>query len=124
MKIAVFYLTSVVLLVCLTGCGRNEDPPAVLPSVDYPLHEIAALKRLPDAEAFVAAHGLPHSRESLDTMRQRAEQIPSSAIGSSGRFSFTIFLDQSEAVAHVDFYHDAGGHVLSTIIHLESVNKP
>jgi hypothetical protein len=124
MKLSGAFLLSLMLLGLFSGCAQNKEEARLEPSTEIMLRDIAALKTRAAAEAFVSLHSLPHSSEDLDTIKQRGEQVPSSAGGSVGRFSFTVFLDSSEAVAHINFYHYEQGHVTSIIIHIESVNKP
>ena len=86
--------------------------------------EVAAFRTIAAAEQFIATHKLPSSRQTTDTMRRQGEQIPASAVGTVGRLWTTLFLDASEAVAHVYFYHDKQGYIISTIIDIEPVTQP
>ena len=115
------------LLVALAfaACAKHEVPSGSpsLPS-KITLTEVAALKTVEAAEGFAASHKLPFSRQTTEVMRRQSEQIPSSALGSEGRVWITLQISSPETTAHVYFYHDSGGHVISTIIHLEPVNEP
>jgi hypothetical protein len=98
--------------------------PVTASSNEVTLRELATQKTVAQAEAFAADHKLPFSKQTIEVMRRQAEQIPSSALGADGRVWVTLHLTEPETTAHVYFYHDKGGYVISTIIHLEPVNKP
>ncbi len=118
-------LLPVCLALILPACAKEETPsPATASSNEITLRELSAQKTVEKAEAFAVAHKLPFSKQTTEVMRLQAEQIPSSALGADGRVWVTLHLTDPETTAHVYFYHDKGGYVISTIIHLEPVNKP
>lgn len=125
MKIFAVPVLAACLALGLASCTKEDAKPSTTASANQvTLRELAAQKTVDLAEAFAANHRLPFSKQTIDTMRSQAEQIPSSALGSEGRVWVTLHLTDPETMAHVYFYHDKGGHIVSTIIHLEPVNKP
>lgn len=104
----------------VSAFAKTEGPRAAKITV----RELAALKTIAAAEQFVASHKLPSSKMTTDAMRRQGEQIPSSAVGTVGYLSASLFLDESEAVAYVYFYHDKRGYIISTVVLIEPVNQP
>lgn len=122
MKHAVFVIA---VLIGLCGCAKKEESArATVPAVQVTLADLAALKTVAAVESFARGHSLPFSKQTLDVMRLQSEQIPSSALGTQGRVWLTVHLQNPETTAHLYFYHDQSGYVISTIVHLERVNKP
>lgn len=121
MKRAILIVSAVI---GLCACAKKEAARATVPAVQVTLTDLGALKTVAAVESFAREHGLPSSRQTLEVMRRRAEQIPSSALGTQGRVWLTVHLQNPETTAHLYFYHEQSGYVISTIIHLEPVNKP
>ena len=116
-------LSLIVLLAVLPLAGFAENVRDAAVHEKVTVREIAALKTIAAAEAFASSHKMPFSKMSVDQMRARKVQIPTHAAGAVGRLQTVLWLDGAEAVAYVDFYHDEGGHVLSTYIHVEPQNE-
>ncbi len=87
------------------------------------VREIAALKTVSAAESFATSHKMRFSKMSIDQMRAQKMQIPAYAGGAVGRLQTVLWLDGAEAVTYVDFYHDEGGHVINTYVHVEPQNN-
>jgi hypothetical protein len=125
MRISAVSILATCLALALSSCAKEEAKmPVTASSNEVTLRELATQKTVAQAEAFAADHKLPFSKQTIEVMRRQAEQIPSSALGADGRVWVTLHLTEPETTAHVYFYHDKGGYVISTIIHLEPVNKP
>ncbi len=114
--------TAIILAVTILASAHAKTEQVGVAKIT--VAEVATLKTIDAAEQFIASHKLPSSKQTTDSMRRQGEQIPASAVGTVGRLSTTLFLDDSEAVAYVYFYHDKQGYIISTIVYIEPVNQP
>jgi hypothetical protein len=113
------------VLVTFAACGgkRPNEPIAHPFPAEVTLRELAAQETVAKAKEFAAKHDFRFIEQSMDTLRAQREQIPTYALGASGRIWVTFILQDPEATAHVWFYHDAKGYVLGTYVHVEPINK-
>lgn len=116
-------LSLIVLMAILPVAGFAESTRESAVHEKVTVREIAALKTISAAESFATSHKMPFSRMTIDEMRAQKVQIPAYAAAAVGRLQTVLWLDGAEAVAYVYFYHDEGGHVINTYIHVEPQNE-